>query len=157
MEGFLTRGEYAALVLFGFLESCCVPMFSEATSGFAGMLAYQGHLSLALVIVFGTLANWSAPAASTTADGMIKPRMCAACPAVISLDTPPGTSSHSMARSPQAERGMAWAGPGTGASFSMTRSPMVPDVRALGRGMALGDLRMIPCRVVPGRCEEVMG
>ena len=157
MESFLTRGGYTALVLFGFPESCYVPMSSEATSGFACMLACQGHLSLALVIVLGTPASWPAPAASTAADGMIKPRTCAACPAVISLDTPPGTGSHSMACSPQAERGMAWAGPGPGASFSMARSPMVPDVLALERGMALGGLRMIPCRAVPGRCEEVTG
>jgi hypothetical protein len=157
MESLLTRGGYTALVLSGFLESCCVPMSSEATSGFADMMAYQGHLSLALVIVLGTLASWAAPPASTAPDGVIKPRMCAACPAVISLDTPPGTSPHSMARSPQAGRGTAWTGPGTGASLSMTRSPMVPDVQALGRGMALGGLRMIPCRAVPGRCEEVAG
>jgi hypothetical protein len=157
MESFLTRGGYTALVLFSFLESCYVPMSSEATSGLAGMPAYQGHLSLALVIVPGTPASWPAPAASTAPDLMIKPRMRAACPAVISLDTPPGTGSHSMACSPQAERGTARAGPGTGASLSMTRSPMVPDVQQLGRGMALGGLRMIPCRAVPGRCEEVMG
>lgn len=60
MESFLTRGGYTALVLFGFPESCYVPMSSEATSGFAGMLACQGHLSLALVIVLGTPASWPA-------------------------------------------------------------------------------------------------
>jgi hypothetical protein len=120
-------------------------------------LVCQGHLSLALVVVVGTPASWPAPAASTAPDGMIKPRMCTACPAAISLDTPPGTSSHSMAHGPQARPGTAWAEPGTGASLSMTRSSMVPDVQALGRGMALGGLRIIPCRAVPGQCEEVMG
>jgi membrane protein DedA with SNARE-associated domain len=57
MESFLIREGYAALILLGFLESCCVPISSEVTFGFAGVLAYQGHLSLALVIVLGTLAE----------------------------------------------------------------------------------------------------
>lgn len=57
MESFLIREGYLALILFGFLESCCVPVSSEVTFGFAGVLAYQGHLSLVLVIVIGTLAE----------------------------------------------------------------------------------------------------
>ena len=48
---------YAALILLGFLEACCVPISSEVVFGFAGVLAYQGHLSLPLVIVAGTLAE----------------------------------------------------------------------------------------------------
>lgn len=44
MESFLIREGYAALMLLGFLESCCVPVSSEVTFGFAGVLAYQGHL-----------------------------------------------------------------------------------------------------------------
>ena len=48
---------YAALVLFGFLEAACIPISSEITFGFAGVLAYQGHLNLALVIILGTLAE----------------------------------------------------------------------------------------------------
>lgn len=87
-------------------------MSSEAKSGFASMLAYQGHLSLALVIVLGTPAGWPAPATSTAPDGVIKPGICAARSAVISLDMLSGTSSHSMARSPQARRGTAGAGLG---------------------------------------------
>ena len=57
MDSFLTHAGYAALILFGFLEACCVPIPSEVTFGFAGVLAYQGHLNLALVIVAGTLAE----------------------------------------------------------------------------------------------------
>src|SRR5580704_4791032 len=57
MESFLTSAGYAALILFGFLEAACIPISSEITFGFAGVLAYQGHLNLALVIVIGTLAE----------------------------------------------------------------------------------------------------
>jgi len=57
MESFLTHWGYSALILFGFLEACCIPMSSEVTFGFAGVLAYQGHLSLTLVIIIGTLAE----------------------------------------------------------------------------------------------------
>ena len=57
MESFLVHAGYGALVVFGFLEACCVPISSEITFGFAGVLAYQGHLSLVLVIVIGTLAE----------------------------------------------------------------------------------------------------
>ncbi|MGO8960680.1 MAG: DedA family protein [Streptosporangiaceae bacterium] len=57
MNSFLTSYGYAALILLGFLEACCIPISSEITFGFAGVLAYQGHLSLALVIVVGSLAE----------------------------------------------------------------------------------------------------
>jgi membrane protein DedA with SNARE-associated domain len=57
MESFITSAGYAALILFGFLEACCIPISSEVTFGFAGVLAYQGHLNLALVIIVGTLAE----------------------------------------------------------------------------------------------------
>lgn len=57
MDSFLTHAGYTALILFAFLEACCVPIPSEVTFGFAGVLAYQGHLNLALVIVAGTLAE----------------------------------------------------------------------------------------------------
>jgi membrane protein DedA with SNARE-associated domain len=57
MEGFLTSAGYAALILFGFLEAACIPISSEITFGFAGVLAYQGHLNLALVIIVGSLAE----------------------------------------------------------------------------------------------------
>jgi membrane protein DedA with SNARE-associated domain len=57
MESFLIHAGYAAVILFGFLEACCVPIPSEVTFGFAGVLAGQGHLNLALVIIAGTLAE----------------------------------------------------------------------------------------------------
>ncbi len=57
MESFLTSAGYGALILFAFLEACCVPISSEVTFGFAGVLAYQGHLSLPLVIIIGSLAE----------------------------------------------------------------------------------------------------
>ena len=57
MESFLIHAGYGALILFAFLEACCIPMSSEVTFGFAGVLADQGHLNLALVIVLGTLAE----------------------------------------------------------------------------------------------------
>jgi membrane protein DedA with SNARE-associated domain len=57
MESFLTSAGYGALILFAFLEACCIPISSEITFGFAGVLAFQGHLSLVLVIIIGTLAE----------------------------------------------------------------------------------------------------
>ena len=57
MESYLTSAGYAALILFGFLEAACIPISSEITFGFAGVLAYQGHLNLALVIIIGSLAE----------------------------------------------------------------------------------------------------
>jgi membrane protein DedA with SNARE-associated domain len=57
MEHFLTSWGYAALILFGVAEACCIPVSSEVTFGFAGVLAYQGHLNLALVIIIGTIAE----------------------------------------------------------------------------------------------------
>lgn len=57
MESFLTHAGYIGLVIFGFVEACCIPISSEITFGFAGVLAYQGHLNLILVIVIGSLAE----------------------------------------------------------------------------------------------------
>jgi membrane protein DedA with SNARE-associated domain len=57
MESFLTSAGYAALVLFAILQAACIPISSEVTFGFAGVLAYQGHLSFALVIIIGTAAE----------------------------------------------------------------------------------------------------
>ena len=50
-------GRVTWLILFAFLEAACIPISSEITFGFAGVLAYQGHLNLALVIILGTLAE----------------------------------------------------------------------------------------------------
>jgi len=57
MESFLTHAGYAALIIFGFIEACSIPISSEITFGFAGVLAYQGHLNLILVIIIGSLAE----------------------------------------------------------------------------------------------------
>jgi membrane protein DedA with SNARE-associated domain len=67
MTTFLTDAGYWALIVFCFVQACCIPISSEITFGFAGVLAYQGHLSLALVIVLGTLAEL---AGSSTAYGL---------------------------------------------------------------------------------------
>jgi membrane protein DedA with SNARE-associated domain len=64
---FLTDAGYWALIVFGFVQACCIPISSEITFGFAGVLAYQGHLSLVLVIVIGTIAEL---AGSSTAYGL---------------------------------------------------------------------------------------
>jgi membrane protein DedA with SNARE-associated domain len=58
MQTFLTHTEFLALILFGVVEACCVPISSEITFGFAGVLAaQQGHLSLPVVIIVGSLAE----------------------------------------------------------------------------------------------------
>jgi len=57
MQTFLMQAGYLALILFAFVEACSIPISSEITFGFAGVLAYQGHLNLVLVIVIGTLAE----------------------------------------------------------------------------------------------------
>ena len=64
MESFLTSAGYAALILLCFLEAACIPISSEITFGFAGVLAYQGHLNLALVIIIGSLAELAGSYAS---------------------------------------------------------------------------------------------
>ncbi len=57
MTTFLTNEGYLALVIFAFVQACCIPISSEVTFGFAGVLAYEHHLSLPLVIIIGTLAE----------------------------------------------------------------------------------------------------
>lgn len=57
MESFLTHAGYAGLLIFGFLEACCIPISSEVTFGFAGILAFEGHLNLILVIVVGSVGE----------------------------------------------------------------------------------------------------
>jgi membrane protein DedA with SNARE-associated domain len=57
MESFIQSAGYAALILFGFLEASCIPISSEVTFLFAGVLAYQGHLNIVLVIIIGSLAE----------------------------------------------------------------------------------------------------
>jgi membrane protein DedA with SNARE-associated domain len=64
MESFLASHVYLALILFGFLEAACIPISSEITFGFAGVLAYQGHINLASVIIIGSLAELAGSYAS---------------------------------------------------------------------------------------------
>jgi membrane protein DedA with SNARE-associated domain len=67
MTSFLTNDGYLALVIFCFIQACCIPISSEITFGFAGVLAYEHHLSLALVIIIGSIAEL---AGSSTAYGI---------------------------------------------------------------------------------------
>ena len=64
MTSFLTDSGYWALIVFAFVQACCIPISSEITFGFAGVLAYEGHLSLVLVIVIGTLAELAGSSAA---------------------------------------------------------------------------------------------
>src|ERR1700727_2196082 len=64
MESFLVHAGYGALILFAFIEAACIPIPSEITFGFAGVLAYQGHLNLALVIIIGSVAELAGSFAS---------------------------------------------------------------------------------------------
>jgi membrane protein DedA with SNARE-associated domain len=61
MEHFLTSvmtsHGYLALIIFAFIEACCIPISSEITFALAGWLAEQGKFSLAGVILIGTLAE----------------------------------------------------------------------------------------------------
>ena len=41
MESFLSQAGYLALIVFAFVEACSIPISSEITFGFAGVLAYQ--------------------------------------------------------------------------------------------------------------------
>ncbi len=58
MTSFLTQYGLAAVFLFGFLEACCVPIPSEVTFGFAGVLAGEGRLNVVAVIIVGTIAEF---------------------------------------------------------------------------------------------------
>src|SRR5258707_14033487 len=63
MENFLTQvmtsHGYLALILFAFVEACCIPISSEITFAFAGVIAFQhpDKLTIAAVIIIGTLAE----------------------------------------------------------------------------------------------------
>jgi membrane protein DedA with SNARE-associated domain len=57
VQTFLDHAGYGALILLAFVEACCIPIPSEVTFGFAGVLAAQGRLNLALVIIIGSLAE----------------------------------------------------------------------------------------------------
>jgi membrane protein DedA with SNARE-associated domain len=57
VQHLLSQSGYAALILLAVVEACCIPIPSEITFGFAGVLASTGRLNFALVIVLGTLAE----------------------------------------------------------------------------------------------------
>jgi membrane protein DedA with SNARE-associated domain len=50
---FVASAGYAAVFVLSVLQSCCIPTSSEITLGFAGVLAAQGKLNLAGVILAG--------------------------------------------------------------------------------------------------------
>ena len=54
---FVSTAGYSAVFILSLLQSCCVPTSSELTLGFAGVLAAQGRLSLAGVIVAGVVGE----------------------------------------------------------------------------------------------------
>jgi membrane protein DedA with SNARE-associated domain len=64
MEHYLTEYGIYAIIVLGFLEACCLPIPSEVTFGFGGVLAYRGHLNLAEVIIIGSLAELAGSYAS---------------------------------------------------------------------------------------------
>jgi len=53
----MTSHGYLALIVFAFIEACCIPISSEITFALGGWLASQGKFSLAGVILIGTLAE----------------------------------------------------------------------------------------------------
>lgn len=54
MQSLLVHHGYVALALLATLEAACVPIPSEVTLGFAGVLAGEGRLNLAAIVVIGT-------------------------------------------------------------------------------------------------------
>ena len=50
---FVATSGYAAIFVLSVLQSCCVPTSSELTLGFAGVLAFEGKLSLPGAIAAG--------------------------------------------------------------------------------------------------------
>jgi membrane protein DedA with SNARE-associated domain len=57
VEHFLSSWGYLALFVLTVAESCCVPLPSEITVGYSGVLAAEHHLQIVLVIVIATLGE----------------------------------------------------------------------------------------------------
>jgi membrane protein DedA with SNARE-associated domain len=63
MENFLTTvmtsHGYLALIILAFVEACCIPISSEITFAFAGVIAFQhpDKFTIAAVIIIGTIAE----------------------------------------------------------------------------------------------------
>src|SRR5579859_3521899 len=53
----MTSHGYLALIIFAFVEACCIPISSEITFALAGSFAAAGKFSLAGVILIGTAAE----------------------------------------------------------------------------------------------------
>jgi membrane protein DedA with SNARE-associated domain len=57
VTNFVSSSGYAAIFILSVLQSCCIPTSSELTFGFAGVLASEGKLSLAAIIIVGVLGE----------------------------------------------------------------------------------------------------
>ncbi len=57
MEHFLIDHGYLAILALAFIQSACIPIPSEVTFGYAGVLAYQGHLNIVAAILIGVLGE----------------------------------------------------------------------------------------------------
>jgi membrane protein DedA with SNARE-associated domain len=54
VEHLLSSWGYAALFLLTAIESCCVPLPSEVTVGYGGVLSAEHHMQIVLVILIAT-------------------------------------------------------------------------------------------------------
>ncbi len=54
---FVASSGYAAIFILSVLQSCCIPTSSELTLGTAGVLASEGKLNLAVVIIVATVGE----------------------------------------------------------------------------------------------------
>jgi membrane protein DedA with SNARE-associated domain len=54
VEHLLSSWGYAALFVLTAIESCCIPLPSEITVGYAGVLSAEHHLQIVLVILIAT-------------------------------------------------------------------------------------------------------
>jgi membrane protein DedA with SNARE-associated domain len=57
VEHLLSTWGYAALFVLTAIESCCIPLPSEITVGYAGVLSAEHHLQIGLVILIATLGE----------------------------------------------------------------------------------------------------
>lgn len=57
MEHLLSTWGYGALFLLTAIESCCIPLPSEITVGYAGVLSAEHHLQIVAVILVATIGE----------------------------------------------------------------------------------------------------
>ena len=109
MQGFLIHAGYPAIIVLAFLEACCIPISSEVIFGFAGVLAYQGHLNLALVIIIGTLAELAGSfvsyAVGRVAERPVIERRAASCSSPAATSAGPSASWPAAAAGPSPSAG----------------------------------------------------